>query len=138
MKSCSGKKRRSECPVTFALDSVGDKWSLLIVRDMMFLGKQTYTGFLESGEGIATNILADRLKSLEAEGIIDKQQDPENKRRLLYKLTDKGFDLAPVLLEMMRWSARYDKDTGIPDDLLQRIEKDPQGLIKAIRAGMSI
>lgn len=135
---CDGKKRRSRCPVTFALDQVGDKWSLLVVRDLMFQGKRTYGEFLESGEGIATNVLADRLKCLETEGLVEKIRDPENKRRYLYSLTGKGLDLAPVLLEMVRWSAKYDADTGTPKEFLDMIENDREGLIKKVRAGMTI
>ncbi|MEN8762935.1 MAG: helix-turn-helix domain-containing protein [Thiogranum sp.] len=135
---CSGKKRRSKCPVTFALDRFGDKWSLLVVRDLMFRGKETYGEFLESGEGIATNVLADRLKCLETDGLIEKSGDPENKRRILYRLTDKGLDLAPVLLEMMRWSAKYDADTGTPQQLLDSLENDMPGLIEKVREGMQI
>ncbi len=135
---CAGKKRRSSCPVTFALDRVGDKWSLLIVRDLMFRGKETYGEFLNSGDGIATNVLADRLKCLETEGIIERSRDPENKRRYLYRLTDKGLDLAPLLLEMIRWSAKYDADTGTPEEFLGMIENDMEGLIKKVREGMKI
>jgi DNA-binding HxlR family transcriptional regulator len=125
--------RRSYCPVTFALDRFGDKWSLLIVRDLMFSGKETYGEFLESSEGIATNVLADRLKRMESEGIVQKSRDPENRRRLIYRLTDKGLDLVPVLLEMIRWSGTYDSDTGAPKELLQRLEDDFDGLIAEIR-----
>jgi DNA-binding HxlR family transcriptional regulator len=135
---CDGKKRRSPCPVTFALDQVGDKWSLLVVRDLMFHGKKTYGEFLESGEGIATNVLADRLKCLETEGLVEKIRDPENKRRYLYSLTGKGLDLAPVLLEMVRWSAKYDADTGTPKEFLDMIENDREGLIEKVRMGMKI
>jgi DNA-binding HxlR family transcriptional regulator len=135
---CGGKKRRSKCPVTFALDRFGDKWSLLVVRDLMFRGRETYGEFLESGEGIATNVLADRLKCLETEGLIEKSRDPENKRRVLYRLTEKGLDLAPVLLEMMRWSAKYDADTGTPQAILDMLENDMEGLIKKVREGMQI
>jgi DNA-binding HxlR family transcriptional regulator len=135
---CDGKKRRSPCPVAFALDQVGDKWSLLVVRDLMFHGKKTYGEFLESGEGIATNVLADRLKCLETEGLVEKIRDPENKRRYLYSLTGKGLDLAPVLLEMVRWSARYDADTGTPKEFLDMIENDREGLIEKVRMGMKI
>jgi len=135
---CGGKKRRSRCPVSFALDRVGDKWSLLVVRDIMFSGKETYGEFLESGDGIATNVLADRLKCLETDGIIEKSQDPENKRRYLYRLTGKGLDLAPVLLEMMRWSAKYDADTGTPQELLDMLENDMEGLREKVREGMQI
>jgi len=135
---CGGKKRRSKCPVTFALDRFGDKWSLLVVRDLMFRGRETYGEFLESGEGIATNVLADRLKCLETEGLIEKSRDPKNKRRVLYRLTEKGLDLAPVLLEMMRWSAKYDADTGTPQAFLDMLENDMEGLIKKVREGMHI
>jgi len=135
---CAGTKRRSKCPVTFALDRFGDKWSLLIVRDLMFRGRETYGEFLESGEGIATNVLADRLKCLETEGLIKKSQDPENRRRYLYRLTDKGIDLAPVLLEMIRWSAKYDAKTGTPQAFLDMLENDMEGLIRKVREGMQI
>ena len=135
---CAVKKRRSSCPVSFALDRLGDKWSLLVVRDLMFRGKHTYGDFLNSGDGIATNVLADRLKCLEAEGIIEKSRDPENRRRYLYRLTEKGLDLAPVLLEMIRWGARYDAETGTPAILLERLENDRDGLIAAVRAGMKL
>lgn len=83
-------------------------------------------------------MLADRLKCLEADGIIEKSRDPENRRRYLYRLTDKGLDLTPVLLEMIRWSARYDPDTAAPRDFLKRLEKDRQGLIAEVRKGMKI
>lgn len=108
------------------------------MRDLMFRGKETYGEFLESGEGIATNVLADRLKCLETDGLIEKSGDPENKRRILYRLTDKGLDLAPVLLEMMRWSAKYDADTGTPQQLLDSLENDMPGLIEKVREGMQI
>jgi DNA-binding HxlR family transcriptional regulator len=124
--------------VTFALDRLGDKWSLLIVRDLMFRGRNTYGDFLNSGEGIATNVLADRLKCLEVEGIIEKSRDPDNRRRFLYKLTGKGYDLTPVLLEMMRWSAKHDTDTGAPKAFIQRLENDMEGLIKDVRKGFKL
>jgi len=135
---CDEKKRRSLCPVSFALDQIGDKWSLLVVRDLLLLGKKTYGEFLESGEGIATNVLANRLKCLETGGIIEKTRDPENKRRFLYSLTGKGFDLTPILLEMIRWSAHYDAGIGVPEEFLDMIENDREALIKKVRAGMII
>jgi len=124
--------------VTFALDRLGDKWSLLVVRDLMFRGRNTYGDFLDSGEGIATNILADRLKCLEVEGIIEKTRDPDNRRRFLYKLTDKGYDLTPVLLEMMRWSVKHDSDTGTPAAFKRRLENDMEGLIRDVRKGFRL
>lgn len=126
--------RRSFCPVSFALDNFGDKWSLLIIRDLMFRGKETYGEFLDSGDGIATNVLADRLKRLESEGILQKSRDLNNRRRVIYNLTDKGLDLAPILLEMIRWGGKYDPDTAAPKELLQRLEDDPDGVIAEIRS----
>jgi len=128
------KNRRSFCPVSFALDKFGDKWSLLIIRDLMFLGKETYGEFLESSEEIATNILADRLKRLETEGILLKFRDPENGRRVIYRLTEKGLDLAPVLISMIQWSSQYDPDCGAPKQLLQRLQDDPDDFIAEIRS----
>lgn len=99
-------KRRSGCPVNFAVESLGDKWSLIIVRDMIFWGKKTYGDFLKSDERIATNILADRLAFLEKEGILTKSPDSTDKRKEVYGLTEKGIDLIPMLLEMIVWSAK--------------------------------
>jgi DNA-binding HxlR family transcriptional regulator len=123
-------KRRSDCPISYALDIFGDKWSLLIVRDLMFQGKQTYGEFAASDEKIATNILADRLSLLECAEIIRKKTDPGNKTRIIYSLTEKGIDLVPVILEIVSWSARYDKKTGAPPEFVARIRKDREGFIK--------
>jgi DNA-binding HxlR family transcriptional regulator len=95
------------CGISSTLDLLGDKWSLLILRDMLFFGKNTYGDFLNSNEKIATNILADRLLLLENEGIITKQIHPDNKSKYLYNLTQKGKDILPVLLEMLVWSGKY-------------------------------
>ncbi len=100
----------------------------------MFRGKETYGEFLESTEEIATNILADRLKRLESEGILLRFRDPNNGRRVNYHLTDKGLDLAPVLLSMIQWSAKHDPDTATPKEFLQRLEDDPEVFIKEIRS----
>ncbi len=128
------KLRNTGCPVTFALDTFGDRWSLVIIRDMLMKGCRTYGEFLESSERIATNVLADRLQALEASGIITKSQDPENRRRVLYRLTPKGIDLAPVLLEMALWSGKHDPNTAAQKDFLDRIENDRDGLVEAFRA----
>lgn len=97
-------KQRSDCPISSALDIVGDKWSLLIVRDIMMNGKNTYNEFLKSAEKIATNVLADRLAMLEATGIITKEEHPDSKAKIYYKLTEKGIDLLPVLIELILWA----------------------------------
>lgn len=97
-------KKRSECPISQSLEIWGDKWTLLIIRDLMFMGKRTYGDFLKSGEGIATNILADRLKMLIETGIIEQTQTSKTKSGSAYKLTDKGVDLLPILAEIHMWS----------------------------------
>jgi DNA-binding HxlR family transcriptional regulator len=102
-------KRRSECPLNASVEMLGDRWSLLIIRDMMLRGSHTYKEFLECYEGIATNILADRLQKLATNGIILTKPDPEDGRKLTYRLTAKGIALAPVLTEMVLWAAAHEK-----------------------------
>jgi DNA-binding HxlR family transcriptional regulator len=131
------KKRQSGCPVAFGLDTFGDRWSLLIIRDIMLVGKKTYSEFLEADEGISTNILADRLKNLEAEGIIKKSRDPENGRSFTYALTAKGLDLAPIVLEIIRWSGKYDTRSGALKAVPNKIKKDRKGYEAQIRANHS-
>lgn len=126
--------RRSACPIDYALGIFGDRWTLLIVRDLLFSGKRHFREFLDSPEGIATNILADRLKKLEAWGLVTRAADAESARQVIYRLTDKGLDLTPALLEIIRWSARHDADTGAPAAFVRRIEKDRDGLAAEIRA----
>jgi DNA-binding HxlR family transcriptional regulator len=105
MRSNGLKGRRSDCPVNFAVEALGDKWSLVILRDMIFWGKKTYGEFLKSDEHIATNILADRLAYLEREGLISKSPDPSDKRKDIYLVTEKGIGLVPMFIEMIAWSA---------------------------------
>ncbi len=100
-------KQRSDCPISSALDVIGDKWSLLIVRDIMMNGKNTYNEFLKSNEKIATNVLADRLSMLEKSDIITKEEHPESKAKIYYKLTKKGISLLPVLIELILWADEY-------------------------------
>lgn len=95
---------RSNCPISSALDIIGDKWSLLIIRDMMFSGKKTYSDFSNSSEKIATNILSNRLSMLEELGIIDKGKKEGNKKTNIYSLTQKGKELLPIILEIAQWS----------------------------------
>ena len=111
---------------------LGDRWSLLIIRDLMFRGFRTYKELLESDEGIATNILADRLKRLEDYGIISTQQDETDRRKLIYRLTAKGIDLAPVLVELILWGARYE-DTAAPPALLRKMEKNRAEFLSELR-----
>ncbi|MGE0566529.1 MAG: winged helix-turn-helix transcriptional regulator [Bacteroidia bacterium] len=130
-------KYRSDCPISTALDIFGDKWSLLIIRDMIFKEKSTYGDFLESGEKIATNILADRLAMLECSGIISKHKHPESKAKILYKLTQKGIDLIPVLVEIIAWSEKYHEVHPQAITFAKQIRKDKPGLIKMITTSLS-
>jgi DNA-binding HxlR family transcriptional regulator len=102
-------RHRSGCPLSISLDILGDRWSLLIVRDMMVRGFRTFKEFEKSGEGVATNILSDRLRKLAASGIIQSEADETDRRKVSYRLTKKGIDLAPVLLDLLIWGARHEK-----------------------------
>lgn len=126
------KKHQSGCPVAFGLDIFGDRWTLLIIRDMLLHGKRTYSDFLASEEKIATNILASRMKHLEDEGVVTRARDPDNRRSFIYTLTDKGLSLTPVLLEIVRWSGDYLRLNKYRQGLIQRIDNDRDGLIAEI------
>lgn len=124
-------KKRSDCPVSSSLDIWGDKWSLLIIRDLMDAKECTYGDFLKSPEGIATNILASRLQNLEENRLIEKLEHPDSKAKVLYKLTRKGIDLVPVMVEISLWAEKY---FSIPADrkaMLKEVKKDKAGFIKA-------
>ncbi len=110
----------------------GDRWSLLIIRDLMVRGFRTFKEFQESGEGIATNILADRLQKLEAQELITAEVEETDGRRVNYRLTAKGIDLAPVLLELLLWGARHEK-SGAPCAIIGRIEKNREGFLAEAR-----
>lgn len=125
-------KHKSGCPVNISLEVFGDRWSLLIVRDLMVRGFRRYKEFLESGEGIATNVLADRLRKLEFAGIVQTEVDEADKRKLNYRLTEKGIDLAPVLLELLIWGARHEK-TGVPCAYIVEMAKDRERLLQEVR-----
>ena len=125
-------KKRSDCPLSQSLDVFGDKWSLLIIRDLMFGNKCTYNDFLKSEEGIATNILATRLKGLEENGIIQKSAHPDSKAKNLYKLTAKGIDLLPIIMEVYIWSDKY---MTIPADIkatIKEAKKDKDKFVKQV------
>jgi len=136
MQSMSAPKkrsaRRSGCPISVALEMLGDAWSLLIVRDLMFKDRQTYNEFLQAEEGIASNILADRLRKLEATGIVEKRADPVDARRFLYRLSAKGIDLAPVLVELVLWSARHEA-TDAPAPVLRAMRGDREAFVADVR-----
>ncbi len=124
----SKSKRRSGCPVSVSLEIFGDRWSLLIVRDLMVRAFRTFKQFQESGEGIATNILADRLEKLQVAGIITAEAEQTDARRVNYRLTEKGIDLAPVLLELLIWGARHEK-TAAPCAVIERMAQNREQMI---------
>lgn len=124
-------KRRSGCPLNASVEMLGDRWSLLIIRDMMLLGRRTFKEFLDSYERPATNILSDRLRKLEAFGIIRTERDPTDGRKLIYLLTSKGMDLAPVLTEMVLWAGKHEETENRP--LIRLMRKDKEKFIGEIQ-----
>jgi DNA-binding HxlR family transcriptional regulator len=124
--------RKSDCPINFALEIFGDKWTFLIIRDLMFKGKHYFGEFLLSEEKIATNILADRLFLLEDQGIIYKSKDEKHKQKIIYRLTRKGIDLVPILIEIIMWSAKYDKDSAVDLKFVESIKQDKDRIITEI------
>ncbi len=125
-------KKRSDCPISSALDIVGDKWSLLIIRDIMLSGKNTYNEFLRSDERIATNILADRLSMLEETGILLKEEHPDSKAKYFYRLTRKGIDFLAVLVEIVLWSDKYLPISPQAKEFAKQLRKNKEGLVKQI------
>jgi DNA-binding HxlR family transcriptional regulator len=125
---------RSHCPVNFGLEAFGDRWALLILRDIVFRGKRTYGEFLKSEEGFATNILASRLERLMGEGILRRDAHATDGRKDLYTLTEKGLDLIPLLFEIVLWSAKYDPRSEARRivRLVGLIRKDNRGLSRKI------
>ena len=123
-------KKRSDCPISNSLEIWGDKWSLLIVRDLMFSKQCTYGDFLKSDEKIATNILASRLQMLETNGVITKQDHPDSKAKVLYKLTQKGVDLLPLMIEIHLWAEKHFMLPADRTGLLEAVKKDKETFIR--------
>jgi DNA-binding HxlR family transcriptional regulator len=124
-------KPRSGCPVSMGLEVFGDSWSLLIVRDLMVRGYRTFKEFHQAGEGISTNILADRLQKLEAADIIASEPSETDGRQVNYRLTEKGINLAPALLELLIWAARYEK-TEAPCAVIETMAKNREGVLAEV------
>ena len=117
-----------QCPIRFAMGVFGDRWSLLIIRDMMFRGSTRFQDFLEADEGISTNILSDRLTRLEAQQIISRERDPADGRQILYQLTGKGRDLLPVMLAVIDWAEQHDPETHVSHEFAERVREDIFGV----------
>lgn len=129
------KKLRSHCPVNFGLEAFGDKWALLILRDIIFRGKKTFGEFLKSEEKFATNILTSRLEHLVEEGILTKEPLAEDSRKDAYLLTEKGLDLIPVIFEIILWSFKYDNKSEAKRirSLIELIKSDNRAISKVVR-----
>src|SRR5258707_2051537 len=124
-------KRRAECQLNASVEMLGDRWSLLIIRDMMLRGFRSYKEFMECYEGIATNILADRLRKLVSYGIISTKPDPSDGRKVIYLLTRKGIDLAPVLTEMVLWAAAHEDTAN--QALVRQMRADKKKFLAGVR-----
>ena len=124
---------RSHCPINYVLEHIGDKWSLLIIRDLMFKGKRHYNEFLEGGEKVSTSVLGTRLKQLEDLGIITKGEDEVKKSRIKYSLTQKGIDMLPFMVDMISWSGIHDEHTAAGKEFLEQARLDREALLQSIR-----
>ncbi len=127
------KPRRSDCEINLALETIGDMWSLLIVRDIVYYGKKTFGEFLELKEGIATNILASRLAHLEEKGVLEKNPCDTDKRKEIYTLTEKGLDLIPLLLEIARWGALHEQQCSASPEWMRRLFADKERLVEEVQ-----
>ena len=129
-------QQKSLCPINLALEVFGDRWSLLIVRDMMFAGKRHFREFLQSEEGISSNILTERLGKLVEYGVLSKTDDPTHKQKAIYSLTPMGIELLPVITQIGIWGRKYTpatKESGAPAAAL---EKGGPALQKKIQADL--
>lgn len=130
------KYEPKQCPIRFGVGVFGDRWSLLIIRDMMLRGSTRFQDFLNADEGISTNVLSNRLSRLEEQQIVMRRRDPDNGRQVLYELTEKGRDLLPVLLAVIGWAEKYDPETRISGDVGERIRTDPNAVKEEILTAM--
>ena len=125
---------RSDCPINYALEFLGDKWTLLVIRDLVFDGKRFYKEFLSSKEGIATNILSDRLKRLENLGVIESAVYEKQRTQKIYTLTETGIDLLPLLVEIISWSSKHKDGLNVDPAFLKNLKKDRTGVLEIITA----
>jgi DNA-binding HxlR family transcriptional regulator len=126
------KEIRSNCPIGLSLDIFGDRWTLLIMRDLLMRNRKRYQDFLNASEGISTNILAQRLTYLEEMGLTTKTPDPHNKKQFNYIPTAKALDLLPVLCEVIRWGLKHHPDAQ-SNPVVDKMLKDETNFKKDIR-----
>ena len=129
-------KFRSHCPISLALDVIGDRWSLLIVRDLMFAGKRYYRELLRSDEGISSNILAERLARLVDVGVLSRTGDPTHKQKAIYSLTPMGIDLLPIVAQLGIWGRKYLPVTAETGAQAEQLEKGGAALLRKIQADL--
>jgi len=125
-------ERRSTCPINYSVEIFGDKWMLLILRDIMFNGKNSFLEFRASNEKISSAVLTEKLNTLLSEGIVSKVTSPKNASKFLYLITDKGIELVPVMMEFLDWGSRYNPDGG-PKPLLDQIKQSKKKAIKELQ-----
>lgn len=135
-RSRSPADRRSDCPISSALDVLGDRWSLIIVRDLVFKGLREFGQFLGADEGISTNILSERLERLQCAGIIVRSDHPEDGKKYVYRLTEKGVDLIPLLIQLVLWGAKYTPNHAAPADVLREMRASPEKMITSLRTAL--
>jgi DNA-binding HxlR family transcriptional regulator len=128
----STEPRRSDCPISFALEIFGDRWTLIVLRDLMLRSRQRYKELLQGDEGIATNVLAERLKRLEHRKLITKKRDPADARQFIYLPTELAVSLVPMLVEMTAWGIRT-SDSEVGSDFLDRFETERDKLISDLQ-----
>lgn len=128
------RSRRSNCPISYALDFIGDKWTLIVLRDLIMARKRHFQEFLASPEKIASNILTSRLRQLECAGLVTREIDLKHARRVIYAPTEKALDLLPAMLELVRWGAKHDVQSGAPAEIIDGLARDRDGLVAALRA----
>ena len=135
-------RRNPTCPVNVAIEVAGDPWSMLVVRDIVFYGKHTFGEFLASDERITTSVLSDRLALLVREGVLIKHQAPQDRRKELYGLSEKGLALIPVLIELANWGVSYGPEVTADPAWVAKAASDPQGLRaliqETVRAGGTV
>ena len=124
--------RRSECPISYTMDIFGDKWTMLIIRDLLIYGKDSFSEFLCSDEKIATNILTDRLNVLLQEGFVTKHTAPTNKSKFLYRPTEKAIELIPILTEITLWAEKYNPG-GAPKDMTEPLKKNKARALRDLK-----
>lgn len=129
-------EHRSGCPINLTLELLGDSWSLLIIRDMVFSGKRHFRELLQSGEGISSNILADRLRMLVEAGLLTRASDPTHKQKIRYSLTEKSIDLVPVLIQIGIWGRKHTPLSSDHDRFTGKIEAGGPGLWAQIMADL--